>query len=34
VVAATVPGSVYTFAHSNGLPPVKARIALILELLA
>jgi L-asparaginase len=34
VVAATVPGSVYTFAHSNGLPPVKARIALVLELLA
>jgi L-asparaginase len=34
VVAATVPGSVHTFAHSNGLPPVKARIALILELLA
>jgi L-asparaginase len=34
VVAATAPGSAFSFAHSNGLPPVKARIALILELLA
>jgi L-asparaginase len=34
VVAATVPGSAFAFAHSNGLPPVKARIALLLELMA
>jgi L-asparaginase len=34
VVAATAPGSAFSFAHSNGLSPVKARIALILELLA
>ena len=34
VVVATVPGSAHTLAHSNGLPPVKARIALVLALLA
>lgn len=34
VVAATASGNAFSFAHSNGLPPVKARVALILALLA